>query len=136
MHKFKLNQTLLLMLITAFLSMQLTTAHIHLAQHHDHDNSHHQHNIEVHTHHSIDHQAEFINSSHHSHDTNVVELDHEFNGQKVEKSEKPSASFIALTFPQSSLISNISAKLPDVINTKFSYLNRATVSPRAPPIYS
>ena len=135
MSNFRLNHTLLFTFIIAFLAMQWTTAHIHLADHHDHDGSHH-HNIEVHAHHSIDQHVSAIDLSHQSNNLSVVELDYEFNAQKVEKLEKPSTSVIPSTFPLLSFaISNIT-KLPADTNTKLSYLYRLTAKPRAPPAYT
>jgi len=136
MAKVQLNQSLLFVLIIAFLSMQCASAHIHLAEHHSHDNSHHQHDIEVHSHQSIDHHTDSLNFSHQSNDINIIELDHEFNSQKVEKPEKPSTVFITLAFPHLSIISHSSTRLPNLICTNLNYLSRSTVKSRAPPYFS
>ena len=144
MAKLRLNHTLLFTFIAAFLTMQWTTTHVHLAEHHDHDGGHHQHNIEVHAHYSIDNDVSVNanastnanNSSHQSNDLSVIELDHEFNAQKIDKPEKPSTSFIPPTFPQLSFAILTVTELPAISNTKLSYLYRLTAKPRAPPLYS
>ena len=141
MAKLRLNHTLLFTFIAAFLTMQWTTTHVHLAEHHDHDGGHHQHNIEVHAHYSIDSDdasahANANDTFHQSNDLSVIELDHEFNAQKIEKPEKPPTSVIPSTFPQRSFTVLIATELPAIFNTKLSYLYRFTAKPRAPPLYS
>ena len=133
MTKIRLNHTLLFTFIAAFLAMQWTTTHIHLAEHHDHDGSHHQHKVEVHAHQSIDNHVSYTDLSHQPNSLNVVELDHEFSTQKL---EKPSTFFIALTFPQLSFSIPNATELPTNFNTQLNYLYRSTAKPRGPPAYS
>jgi len=136
MTKFQVNHTLLFTFIAVFLTMQWTTTHIHLAEHHDHDGSHHQHNVEVHAHQSIDNHVSYTDLSHQPNTLNVVELDYEFSTHKVEKLEKPSTFFIPSTFPQLSFPISNATELPTNFNTKLNYLYRSTAKPRAPPAYS
>lgn len=127
--KFQSNYALLFMLITAFLAMQLTTTHIHLAEQHNHDGSHHQHQIEAHAHNLTDQHTDAIDFSHQTGDANVVEFDHECSSAKREKQEDPSAS--AFEPLQASLPGSI--KIPLIINTKLAHLDHSIVNPRAPP---
>ena len=136
MTNFRLNHTVLFALIVAFLTMQWTTTHIHLAEHHEHDGGHHQHNIEVHAHSSIDQHSSAIDSFHQSNSLSIVELDYKFNAQKTEKREKPPTSAIGLTFPPLPFPQLIDTELPPNTNTRLNYLYRLTAKPRAPPAYS
>ncbi|MDH5518310.1 MAG: hypothetical protein OEY36_10925 [Gammaproteobacteria bacterium] len=81
MTKFHSNGPVFFVLLTAFLSMQWGTSHIHLAEQHDHDGSHHLHTIKAHSHYSIT-ENDYSFSLHHpvdSHNDNVVEIDHQCN---------------------------------------------------------
>jgi len=113
--------------------MQWTAAHIHLAEHHDHDGSLHQHSIEAHTHQLTSHHADTIDSSHQPGNFSVVELDHEFNTSKGKKQEKPSTAAITLVFQQLTFSQPIALEFPEIINTKLSYHGRSSVRLRAPP---
>lgn len=130
--KFRLNHTLLFMLIMAFLTMQWSVAHIHLAEHHNHDGGHHQHQIETHAHHSLDHHPDSIDSSHQNADLNVVELDHQYNSS-TGKNKTPTTAAITANFWQSSFSRSVSIELPVIINTKLGFHERSTVYLRAPP---
>jgi len=135
MTKFRLNQSLLFILITAFLSMQSASAHIHLSEHQDHNDSHHHHDLEIHSHQSIDHNTDVINSSHQTNNINIIELDHKFSAQNAEKPKKPSTTTIPLDFQQPTFISTLKTNLPDLLSSKFSYLYGLTANPRGPPKY-
>jgi len=136
MTQFRLNHILLFTLITAILTSQWTSSHIHLAEHHNHDGSHHQHKSEVHAHNSIDSHVNISEFSHQTSDINIVELDHEFSAQKIEKLEKPPTTFVTSTFPQLSFFLPPNIELPDNLSTKLSHLYFTTVNPRAPPKFS
>ena len=135
MTKFRLNQSLLFILITAFLSMQSASAHIHLPEHQGHNDSHHQHDLEVHSHQSIDHDTDVVGSSHHTNDINIIELDHKFSAQNAEKPKKSTTTTIPLAFQQPTFISALKTNLPDLLSSKFSYLYGLTANPRGPPKY-
>jgi len=136
MTQFRLNHILLFALITAILTSQWTTTHIHLAEHHNHDGSHHQHKSEVHAHNSIDTHVDTHEISHQTNDINIVELDYEFSAQKIEKLEKSPTIFALSTFPQPSFFQPPNIEFPDIASTKLSHLNFTTVNPRAPPTFS
>jgi len=135
MAKFQLNHTLLFVLITAFLSMQSATAHIHLSDHQNHNNNQHHHDLEIHAHQSIEHHTDVIQSSHQTDSHYTVELDHEFNEQKLEKPKKPSTTTILPATQQLTIIPTLKTNLPNLICCKFSYFYYATTNPRAPPKY-
>ena len=139
MTKHQPNRPLLFILIAAFFSMQWSATHIHLAKkHHDHDNIQHQHTIEAHAHqlnsNHTDNIANYIKSAPH-HNDDIVELEHECCSQTSKKTTSTSADIVpvALLFSSSP---TIRFELPDSLNNKPSHLDRSTVNPRAPPLYS
>lgn len=131
--KFCSNCPLLFVVITAFLAMQWTTAHIHLTEHHNHAGSYHEHQIETHAHHLIGQDTIAVDVSHHAGHANVIELDYEYSLPKREQQKNHSTVGVVSVFqlPPPSLLSGI--EIPIVTNTKLSYLARSTVNPRAPP---
>ncbi len=136
MGKIRINKAFFLFVVTAFLTMQWATAHIHLAEHHDHDGSHHQHDVQAHAHQSISHHGDVIDVFHQSSDDNIVELDQESSvpcwktlGDKVFVAVLVYAPLLPI--PQYSHI-----KLSKADNPQQSYLSYATHRPRAPPAYS
>lgn len=137
MTKIRLNQILLLTLVTAFLTLQWSSTHIHLAQHHNHDGDHHQHQIESHSHQSIDNFVDANVLADHNNDFNVVKLDHEVSSQKIEKLEKPFTTVIPPTsLGQLSQTEVDNSVFSELINTKLSYLYQSPSKSRAPPQYS
>ncbi|MDH3326386.1 MAG: hypothetical protein OEM38_06690 [Gammaproteobacteria bacterium] len=137
MTKTRLNHTLLFVLITAFLLMQWTTSHIHLAeQQHNHDGNYHQHNNEVHAHHSINDHTDLIDSAHQTNDTNVVELEHKYNAPKIQKQEKPFSDTALIAIQSFSFSQPLSVRIPLNIDAAFGYLERSTVNLRGPPFLS
>ena len=137
MRAFKLNYALLFVLIIAFLTMQWTTAHIHLTQKHNHTGSQHQHKVATHGHqltdqYIIDYAADSDMSHEVSH-ANVVDIDHKYT---LPKSEKQKYFPLAIAPPPHQLLQYslpIRIKIPVNLNIKLSYFDRSTVSPRAPP---
>ena len=129
---FRLNKTLLLFLVTAFLTVQWTATHIHLADHQDHDDSHHQHDLETHAHFLTDHQTDSIDSEATTDDLSVVELDHKCNLPIAKKITSTIAVIASVNLPLLSFQS-VSFELPVFTDDKSSHLDRSTVSPRAPP---
>jgi len=55
MNVFQLKTLFHVFLVTAFLSMQCSGAHVHLAEHQDHGSNHHHHASQVHAHFVNDH---------------------------------------------------------------------------------
>ena len=137
MRAFKLNHALLFVLITAFLTMQWTTAHIHLSQNHSHTGSQHHHKVETHGHqltdqYVIDYDVDSDVSHEVSH-ANIVDIDHKCT---LSKSEKQKYFALVVAPPPYQLLQSfipISVKIPVNLNTKLSYFDHSTVSPRAPP---
>lgn len=125
----RVKHSLLLVLVTAFLSMQWTTTHIHLAEHHDHDGVQHQHSAEAHAHQLTNHHADAIDSNHHN---NLVEIDHQCTNAKGKYKGKLSALAIAAVFQQKTLLLG-SIELPAILNTTLNHLDRSTVYLRGPP---
>ena len=112
--------------------MQWSVAHIHLAEHHNHDGDHHQHQLETHAHQSIDHHADKIDSSHQADESQIVELDHQYNTSTGNKTPDMATASIDDVW-QIAFSRPVSIELPLVINAKIGYLDRSTVYLRAPP---
>jgi len=119
-------------LITAFLAMQWSATHIHLAEHHDHDGSQHQHSIEAHSHQPAGHHADSIDSPHQSADLNIVELDHQYSSS-TGKNKTPHTSAITAFLWPPSFSQSVSIESPIILNTKLSFFDRSTINLRAPP---
>ncbi len=74
----RINSVWLFVLLTAFLAVQWTPPHAHLASPHDHSDGRHQHSAEAHAHQPVVSHADAIDSGHFQLDeTQVVELDHD-----------------------------------------------------------
>jgi hypothetical protein len=124
---------LLLLLVTAFLSMQWTTIHIHLAEHHTHEGSHHEHQIESHSNHLTNQYASTIDSDYQADHENTVELDQDCCSQYNGKQTPSPIGIITSVFQSQLQSSVVSSKILVIVNTKLSYLARTTVQLRAPP---
>lgn len=136
MTKYRLNNVFFIFLVTAFLTAQWTTAHIHLAERHDHDGSHHQHDIQSHAHHSSGHHADTIDSSHVTGDHDAVELDHECSSPCWKKlGDQPIVSGVSEL--QLTVLSKSSGViLLETDDNKQNYLTYSTIRLRAPPQFS
>lgn len=124
--KFWLSRLLLLLLVTAFITMQWTSSHVHLSEQHAHDGGHHQHQVEAHAH-NLDSQLSALQANH----VNVVELSQECNSPNKGKQKCLSTSLVLDTLIQPYLL--ISIKTPATTNSNLSYFDLSTVNPRAPP---
>jgi len=138
MTQFRLNKAIFFVLVTALLSMQWSTAHIHLAEHHDHDGIDHQHHIKTHVHQPFSHTDGSIDSSQQIflQPINVVELDH---GCNVFRWNNIDDQPVVLT--STSLQLNISPYINSIesailSNSKRRYLDYSTINLRAPPIFT
>ena len=125
----------LFVLVTAFISMQWSAAHIHLTEHHDHGGSHHQHNYETHAHQSISSQVNIHDSIHqvNDHNINTVELDNECNTQSGNKYGNQPIVLISNELQFSYLAQIIDSKIRHYSNSKHRYLDFSTINLRAPP---
>ena len=135
MTKSRLNKVMLLVLVTAMLSMQWSSAHIHLVEHHDHDGSHHQHNVEAHAHQSFTQNDNIADSSHQL-DVNVVELGNDcnvHNGNNIDVQPVVLTS-INLQLNFTPHINSIESS--GLSNSKRRYIDYSTINLRAPPKFS
>lgn len=75
--------------------MQWSSAHIHLAENHEHDASHH-HEVEVHSHQSIyqDDNSSSATNEKYNHNNNIVEIEHQCNTKSGKYLDE---NYIALT---------------------------------------
>lgn len=131
-NRFFSYHALLLMCITAFLAMQWTSTHIHLAEQHTHEGSYHQHQVVAHAHHLTNHHASVIDSFQQTSHASVIELDDEYSLQKRNQQNDFSTVRTASFFQPPQRILPTSIKIP-VLNTKLNHLDRSTLNPRAPP---
>ena len=140
----KSNHWLLLFFVTAFLTMQWTTTHIHLATHHQHNGNHHQHTFETHTHQlasfsapKANHNADTIDvSPHFSHQidhANTIDLNVDYTLQKKAPQKTLSDVIPSLTTSLRPSLRYISTHhtLPPL--AQHNYLAHSTDHARAPP---
>lgn len=126
------NRLLSLCLVTAFLAIQWTPAHIHLSEQHNHDGNHHQHQAETHAH-NLTWQAASTDVAHPTSHADIIVLAHACH---FPQQEKQGHHLIALVTNATSLLHPslpVNIAIPIITNTKLSYLELSTVSPRAPP---
>ena len=91
MKKLNFNKPLLVSLITAFLFLQWSATHIHLAGEHEHDRGQHQHQVTTHQHQLTSHHVNTIDIASdtlsHADNHKVVELEYlctQFHGSQEE----------------------------------------------------
>ena len=133
MAKFQLNYTLIAVLITAFLAVQLKVDHIHLAVHHDHGGSHHQHRSEAHAYHVTGDHADAIDFSHNKNDTKVVAIDHSCISLKRACQDNSSTDTFLAVYHWSYLGLSEKAYFKETATARYSQHERSSVNPRAPP---
>ncbi len=127
------NRILFIFLITAFLAVQWSSAHIHLAEQHNHDGSHHQHSSKSHLHSLGNHHSNSIDTSHSTDENYVVQLDLEYRLPKWNKLDNqpdvlPQANHPLLPVPQHTDIPR-----PKFSLSQYPWLSYSTVRLRAPP---
>ena len=132
MNKTKLNYVKLLFIITAFLTIQWSTTHIHFSENQNHDGKIHKHQIETHSHEyiSINDSATQLNHS------NIIELDTEYTLQNRKKQKDSTLDIAVLTFNLNQSIPLVKTQVPIFINTKQRYSLYSSSNPRAPPLNS
>ncbi len=126
------NQSIyiVLLLITAFITMPLAISHIHLSEQHHHNEFQHKHTPSPHSHRLT---QQNIDVSHHISHENIITLEYEYQLPKKEKQKSPSVSLIFLILYLSAVFFLSHIKIPTVINDNLSYFKRSTNKPRAPP---
>lgn len=122
----------LLLLITAFLTMQWSSTHVHLPEQHNHDGSQHQHQAKLHSHNLID-EADTSHSPNQVSHVNVITFDSEYCFHKQQKPNKLSAILISETPQLVGSLLLICYKAPIAINSSLNYSKYSTNNPRAPP---
>lgn len=125
-------------LITAMLSMQWSTAHIHFAEHHAHDGSHHQHNTEAHAHQSFTQNDNFVDSINqiNEHEANIVELDTDCNIHKWNNYDDQPLASTLVTIQLSFIPQSGSIETSEFSKSKRRYIDYSTIHLRAPPKFS
>lgn len=136
MKKYYTNKFFLHVLITAFLFLQWSSTHIHLADKHEHNGSQHQHAVNAHQHQLSNHHNDVIDVAEdlsHNNSHKVVEIEQvctHFN-------DHLNKQFLALpSHFYHSLKSHISAKRVITLNKVESYqayYQYSSIRLRAPP---
>ncbi|MCW8901504.1 MAG: hypothetical protein OQK75_04945 [Gammaproteobacteria bacterium] len=118
--------------------MQWSSAHIHLAEHHNHDGSHHQHNIEGHAHQSLTHNDHVPDSNHqvHKQDVKLVELGNDCNVQSWNNIDDQPVVLTSVNLQLNLTHHIISIESSGLSNSKRRYIDYSTISLRAPPKFS
>lgn len=132
--KLRLHYPLLFILITAFISMQWASAHIHLAEKHDHDGIHY-HAAEGHANNLTAHSSTAVDSSHFVDTSNTVDLDNQFNTPSG-KNKVPDLAYFSPIFQQHSQVQDNRFKLPFTETLSYNQRYLSVANPRAPPHFS
>lgn len=132
MKKTKLNYVQLLFLITAFLTIQWTSTHVHFSENHNHDGNIHKHQIETHTHQYLSLNDSSIQLSH----INIIELDTKDYKQNRKIEETASLDIAIQTFNLEVVIPLVNLEVPPFINKEQGYSLYSSSNPRAPPVNS
>jgi hypothetical protein len=135
MIKTRATYLLLFTAIFAFITVQWSATHIHLASSHSHEQDYHQHQVEVHSHQSLDTSSITEDVAQKKHSSIAVEFGQEY---RFSKNGKPKKSFLAVVGSgyklQNSLL--VPCITRTVLNADLRDPNRSTINPRAPPYTS
>ncbi|MGM0541943.1 MAG: hypothetical protein ACQEQR_05845 [Pseudomonadota bacterium] len=120
--------------MTAFLSMQTASAHIHLAEHHNHEGVH-SHEVESHAHNLTSHYTETMDLSHQVDASNTIDLNSSFNAPSGHQ-QLPDLAIVQAYFQPRipAQIVKVDSRLPVIF--PYGHLDRSTGTPRAPPFFS
>lgn len=132
--KLRLHYPLLFILIVAFISMQWASAHIHLAEKHDHDEIHY-HETDSHSYNLTYHYSETVSSSHLADASSTIELDNQYNAPSG-KNKTPDLATISQCFQQLSYAQIARLELPFTDNISYGHIDQSAANPRAPPYFS
>lgn len=135
MIKNRATHLLLFIAIFAFITVQWSATHIHLASSHSHEQDYHQHPVEVHSHQSINTSSIAENVAQKKHSSIAIEFGQEYRFSKNGKPKKPFLAVVGTGFKlqNSPLVTCITRT---VLNADLRDFNRSTINPRAPPYTS
>jgi len=140
MRQLYFNKPLLFILITAFLFLQWSAAHIHLAGEHEHDGGQHQHVVTTHQHQFVSHHADVIDVAvgtlSHTDGSKVIQLEHVCTQAYANQCE---LFAVPLSILKDSLERKISSKSLVALyqqDTYQTYHQYTSVRLRAPPTIS
>ncbi|TKB11365.1 hypothetical protein [Desulforhopalus sp. IMCC35007] len=135
MNKTRATHLLLFTAIIAFITVQWSATHIHLASPHSHEQDNHQHPVEVHSHRSIDTSSIAEDVAQQRHSSIAIEFGQEYRFSKNGKPKKPFLAVIGTGFKlQNSPL--ITCTTRTFLNASLRDFNRSTINPRAPPYIS
>ena len=147
-RKYQFNKLFIFVLTAAFLTLQWSSTHIHLAEHHDHDGGEHQHQVAAHQHQLSAHHADVLdgvfdadlNSDHNiesgTGSDNVVELDNDCTtcySQHVGKVVSAAVELYITCGPEPAFCL---AASPHADDPPRGYLHYHTPTLRGPPAHS
>ena len=135
MTEFRLNKAMFFVVVIAMLSMQWSTAHIHLAEHHDHDGGHHQHNIEAHSHQSFTQNDNYVDSTYQVNEqkVKVVELDNDCNIHSWNNLDDQLVIVTSVNLQLNIIHYSSNIESSEFSNSKHRYIDYSTINLRAPP---
>jgi len=135
MNKTRATHLLLFTAIIAFITVQWSATHIHLASSHSHEQDYHQHPVEVHSHQSLDTSTIAEDVAQKKHSSIAVEFGQEYRFSKNGKPKKPFLAIIGTGYRlKTSLL--VPCATQTVLNADLRDFNHSTINPRAPPYTS
>ncbi len=124
------------LLVIAFISMQFSSAHIHLAKSHDHDGGQHDHANLGHSHALVGHHEDSFASALDYADDQVVELSQSFVLQGVVQSTDIAILLAYVIAPSVPTKPGYHLSFLTPSSSHSNWLNYSTVRLRAPPIFN
>ncbi|MDH5190568.1 MAG: hypothetical protein OEW89_04900 [Gammaproteobacteria bacterium] len=140
MRKFCSNKSFMFSLITAFLFLQLSNTHIHLAGKHEHSDGQHQHAVTAHQHQLASYHEDVIDVAaetlSHADSNKVVELEHVCTKAQGKLGEQYAAITSSILRPVETIDSSGIVVLSSQLISYQSYHQYTSIRLRAPPVVS
>lgn len=133
------NKFFIFILVTAFISLQWSSTHIHLAENHVHDGAIHQHEPETHNHDLASHHPDVIDKNSdfsNQHNDNVVELEPIYASSHVKVQGQFAFLPGKVSLVSNAIFESIGTHQSLIIFSHSGFLERSSILPRAPPRYS
>jgi len=132
MNVFQLKTLLHVFLVTAFLSMQCSGAHVHRAEHQDHGNNHHHHANQVHAHFVNDHGDSLYTPSV-TINSQVIDISQKWANPGWSKLDDSPALVFTFNFVFQSVAQAQYTPSVNTLESQLAWLSYTTVRLRAPP---
>ncbi len=114
--------------------MQWASAHIHLAEYHDHGGIHY-HAVESHAHDFTGHYSDATESSQLTETLSTIELDNQCNAPSGHN-KHPDLATIPNYFQQDTCLQSVRLEQPFTETLFYHSLDQSAANPRAPPYFS